>query len=274
MILVSALLAIVFITTFSVAFAQSSAESFLPDVENFNENWQLSEVTIHSDLEISGLSEKTEATIRQYAISDEETNSQLVSTLSIFEFSSPNVALEMLSRNANELLTNDVYILNVTIPNSPNCFGVISGPGEQNEVSVVSCANDRYVVIALSEQNGIVHEDGNVISTTNISASFVNFVIQNIVDTQSVVIPDWIRNNAKWWSEGAIDDDSFIQGLQYMIKEGIMNIPITEKSSSSSTEEIPQWIKQNAGWWADGQIDDETFLSGIQFMIKQGIISV
>ena len=274
MILHSLLIGIIFVGTFSVVFAQSSTESFLPGVENFNPNWQLSETTIHSDLEISGLSENTEATIRQYAISDEDSNSQLVSTLSIFEFSSPQVALEMLSRNANELLTNDVYILNVTIPNSPNCFGIISAPGEQNEVSVVSCANDRYVIIALSEQNGVIHEDGNVVSTTNISASFVNFVVQNIVDAQSVPIPDWVRNNAKWWSEGAIDDESFIQGLQYMIKEGILNIPLTETASGSSIDEIPQWIKQNAGWWADGQIDDETFISGIQFMIKQGIISV
>ena len=37
-------------------------------------------------------------------------------------------------------------------------------------------------------------------------------------------IPAWIKNNAGWWAEGAIDDDSFVQGIQFLIKEGIMTI--------------------------------------------------
>jgi len=37
-------------------------------------------------------------------------------------------------------------------------------------------------------------------------------------------IPAWIKNNAEWWAAGQIDDDSFIQGIQFLIKEGIMRI--------------------------------------------------
>ena len=37
-------------------------------------------------------------------------------------------------------------------------------------------------------------------------------------------IPSWIKNNAGWWADGAIDDSSFVQGIQYLIKEGIMRI--------------------------------------------------
>ena len=37
-------------------------------------------------------------------------------------------------------------------------------------------------------------------------------------------IPAWIKNNAGWWADGAIDDGSFVQGIQFLIKEGIMNI--------------------------------------------------
>jgi len=87
-------------------------------------------------------------------------------------------------------------------------------------------------------------------------------------------IPEWIRNNAKWWSEDTIDEDSFVSGIQYLIKKEIMNIPETQQSSGSSSDEIPLWVKNNAGWWADGQIDDESFISAIQFLIKEGIIKV
>ena len=53
-------------------------------------------------------------------------------------------------------------------------------------------------------------------------------------------IPSWIKNNAGWWADGQIDDDSFIQGIQFLIKEGIMKIP-TSKSPTSSGSEPPAW---------------------------------
>jgi len=38
-------------------------------------------------------------------------------------------------------------------------------------------------------------------------------------------IPQWIKNNAKWWSEGQIVDSDFIKGIQYLMQNGIMKIP-------------------------------------------------
>ncbi len=87
-------------------------------------------------------------------------------------------------------------------------------------------------------------------------------------------IPSWIKNNAGWWADGSIDDDSFVQGIQFLIKEGIMKIPSTTQGSSSGSSEIPSWIKNNAGWWADGSIDDDSFVQGIQFLIKEGIMTI
>lgn len=37
-------------------------------------------------------------------------------------------------------------------------------------------------------------------------------------------IPKWIRDNAKWWSEGLITDQDYINGLQFLIKEGILKV--------------------------------------------------
>ena len=87
-------------------------------------------------------------------------------------------------------------------------------------------------------------------------------------------IPSWIKNNAGWWAEGAIDDDSFVQGIQFLIKEGIMEIPPTVQGSDPNSDGIPSWIKNNAGWWAEGAIDDDSFVQGIQFLIKEGIMSI
>ncbi len=113
------------------------------------------------------------------------------------------------------------------------------------------------------------------------TVAIISFVINSGEDTSlelepsaAAKIPDWVKNNAGWWADGQIDNNSFVQGIQFMIKEGIMKIPVTEQGSGSQDNEIPDWVKNNAGWWADGQIDDNSFVQGIQFMIKEGLMKI
>ncbi len=87
-------------------------------------------------------------------------------------------------------------------------------------------------------------------------------------------IPSWIKNNAGWWVDGTLDDDSFIQGIQFLIKKDILKIPSTTQGASTGSNEIPSWVKNNAGWWVDGTLDDDSFIQGIQFLIKEGIIRI
>jgi len=37
-------------------------------------------------------------------------------------------------------------------------------------------------------------------------------------------IPEWVRNNAGWWSEGTITDDVFVEAIQYLVKEGRIKV--------------------------------------------------
>jgi len=46
------------------------------------------------------------------------------------------------------------------------------------------------------------------------------------------LIPSWIKNNAKWWSEGQIGESDYISSLQYLISQGIIEIPITEVTAT------------------------------------------
>ncbi len=87
-----------------------------------------------------------------------------------------------------------------------------------------------------------------------------------------IKIPDWVRNNAKWWSNGEIDDKTFAGGIQYMIKEGIIKIPTSEGEQTNNEVKIPDWVRNNAKWWSNGEIDDKTFAGGIQYLVKVGII--
>ena len=41
---------------------------------------------------------------------------------------------------------------------------------------------------------------------------------------ESKEIPSWIRNNAAWWADGQIDDETFIQGLKFLIQKGVIRV--------------------------------------------------
>ena len=94
-----------------------------------------------------------------------------------------------------------------------------------------------------------------------------------LLQKNQVVIPDWVRNNADWWSQGLISDDDFASGIGFLVNEKIIQIE-SIKANGTSSEEIPNWIKNNAVWWVNGQISDDDFASGIQYLIENGIITI
>ncbi|MDE1765654.1 MAG: hypothetical protein KGI27_05160 [Thaumarchaeota archaeon] len=105
------------------------------------------------------------------------------------------------------------------------------------------------------------------------ATGLVNRTSTTVNNTPSVEIPSWIKNNAKWWSQGQVDDSQFVQGIQYLIQNGMMKIPKTSVTASHS-QGIPAWVKNNAGWWASGQISDDEFVKGIEYLVANGIIAV
>ena len=100
-----------------------------------------------------------------------------------------------------------------------------------------------------------------------------NRVLEFATTAAGTQIPAWVKNDAKWWSEDTISDQTFVSGIQYMVKDGIIVVPSTG-SSTSQSQQIPSWIKNSAGWWASGQISDSDFVKGIQYLISNGIVTV
>ncbi|MEJ2259976.1 MAG: PhnD/SsuA/transferrin family substrate-binding protein, partial [Nitrosopumilaceae archaeon] len=52
------------------------------------------------------------------------------------------------------------------------------------------------------------------------------------VQAQSLV-PEWVKNNAAWWAEGTVDDQTFLNGIEFLINEGVINV-----SSEDSTVDV------------------------------------
>ena len=61
-------------------------------------------------------------------------------------------------------------------------------------------------------------------------------------------VPDWIKNNAKWWAEDLIEDTDFINGIEYLIKYQIMGIDNKKIVGAVPSEDIifsDSWIVGN-----------------------------
>jgi len=88
------------------------------------------------------------------------------------------------------------------------------------------------------------------------------------------VVPNWIKNNAGWWADGQINDNSFVTGIQWMISESVIILPPTEQGTSDGENIIPNWVKKTAGWWAEDKIHAVTFVAAIKYLIVEGIIII
>jgi len=51
------------------------------------------------------------------------------------------------------------------------------------------------------------------------------------------LVPDWIKNNAGWWADGQIADNSFVSGIQWLISNSIIQIE-SEKILDQKTSGI------------------------------------
>ena len=85
-------------------------------------------------------------------------------------------------------------------------------------------------------------------------------------------VPDWVKNTAGWWAEDAISETEFVNAIEYLVKEDVILVNVSQTSETSQS--VPDWVKNTAGWWAEDAISETEFVNAIAYMIKIGIISI
>ena len=95
-----------------------------------------------------------------------------------------------------------------------------------------------------------------------------------INDPTPAKISSWIKDVAKFWIDNLIDDGGFFQVIEWLVQNGIIEIPYAEPPEGESAITIPSWIKTSAGFWVDNKITDDEFAIGLEWLINNGIIRV
>lgn len=44
------------------------------------------------------------------------------------------------------------------------------------------------------------------------------------------VVPEWIKNNAAWWADGSVDDQTFLNGIQFLVENNIIKVSSNNKT--------------------------------------------
>jgi hypothetical protein len=143
---------------------------------------------------------------------------------------------------------------------------VTTPDGKSQNFEAALSSNGSYKSIISINENSLIGIYEIKLSHNNSHAGTISFVVSN------PELPNWIKNNAKYWSSGLVSNSEFIDGIEYLIEEGFIVVPGT--ALSVSEQKLPNWIKNNAKWWTNNQISDEDFVKSIQYLIKKGIIRI
>jgi phosphonate transport system substrate-binding protein len=73
--------------------------------------------------------------------------------------------------------------------------------------------------------------------TLALIAVFAVIGVLSVPLTQSAqaesLVPEWIKTNAGWWADGTLDDETFLNGITYLLENNIINV-----SSESNTVDV------------------------------------
>jgi len=93
-----------------------------------------------------------------------------------------------------------------------------------------------FAVITMHPQEFSLIEEGTYVNSINPNQlNELNMIIESLKEKNynivtigninldsSSNVPEWIKNNAGWWADGQIDDETFVQGIEYLVKIGII----------------------------------------------------
>ena len=145
---------------------------------------------------------------------------------------------------------------------------------EQNGVSTDSKTEHNVVDFTVPDNlSGIVNLNFNNLGGNEFATTSIPIMIHKNTTNDSLLIPDWIREDALLWSEEKITDDKFTDIINYLIKNEIITIS-ENQFDAMEVNKIPSWIRTTTGWWTDGQIDDKTFVESLEFLVKKSIIPI
>ena len=102
-------------------------------------------------------------------------------------------------------------LLDAKFESTDDVFFILVDGFETDYVEIEPTSNSRTLVIPFFSGDSII----DIIGTDALNP----FLIETEAE-----IPSWIKDSAGWWADGQIDDETFVDGIEYLISNGILQI--------------------------------------------------
>jgi len=87
-------------------------------------------------------------------------------------------------------------------------------------------------------------------------------------------VPEWVKDSTNWWTLTKISDQDFLNSLEYMIENKIIEIPENKISENENELKMMSWIRNNLSIWSQNASSDEGFFKSTQWLIKNKLINI
>jgi len=105
-----------------------------------------------------------------------------------------------------------------------------------------------------------------ILLTAITSIALISGIILGSIFTSSTAsaqgsVPDWVKNNARWWADGQLSEKEFLNGIEWLINEKIITVAAAQGTDQTTVDDL--WVAIN---------DLQTDLNSIQDTItSEGI---
>lgn len=150
-----------------------------------------------------------------------------------------------------------------TVSSSPPTYAQPVTPQQSPQPQTVQPTNDT-IVTPSDTQTPIEEQIQQRID-------LANKLKQQLDQGTTMQIPFWVKDTARKWHDGTIDNAGFSKDIQYFISSGLVKAD-GQMTSTDTFDHIPSWVKQVSSWWAQGTISDYSYVNTIQFLLDDNII--
>ena len=96
----------------------------------------------------------------------------------------------------------------------------------------------------------------------------------NVIDSDSICIPEVIRQFGIEWLNGKMPDGYLVDAFQKYVDTDLINVPFEINNENIQRIDIPDWVKNTTYWWIQGVVSDKDFSQMINYLIGKDIISL
>ena len=93
-----------------------------------------------------------------------------------------------------------------------------------------------------------------------------------LVDSDSICIPELIKSIMANWLSGNISDGFFLDAIQKYVDSKLVNVPFEINEKNMYDVNIPEWVKNIGYWWLEEMISDDDFSNAMNNLFKRNII--